>query len=101
MDDNRNNLDSMSHHTSTKPWALITNVSNATGYIYIKNPIGEEIACPHDYVITEYDTEEELATAVDALEEEGFYMNPENRIPAETMEEELQREEEWYAQNPD
>lgn len=92
----------MSHHTSTKLWALLTNVSSSKGYIYLKNPVGEEIACPDEYVVTEYDTEEELATAVDALEEEGFYMNPENRIPAATEEEELQREEDWYnsQQNP-
>jgi len=48
--------------------------------------------------MNEYDTEEELATAVDALEEDGFYMNPENRIPADTMEEQMQREEDWHNQ---
>lgn len=91
----------MSHHTSTKPWALITNVSNAKGYTYIKNPIGEEISCPHDYVITEYDTEEELAAAVDALEFDGFYMHPHSRISADSAEEELEREAAWLAENPD
>ena len=101
MDNNWNYLDSMSHHTSTKLWALITNVSSSKGYIYLKNPVGEEIACPHEYIITEYDTEEELATAVDDLEEEGFYMNPENRIPADTIEEEMQREEDWAIENPE
>ena len=91
MDNNWNNLDSMSY-TSTKPWTLITNVSNATGYQYIRTAIGGQIGCPQDYVITEYETEEELATAVDLLEKKGFYMSPENRIPAETIEEEIERD---------
>lgn len=90
----------MAHHISTKPWALITNVSNAKGYTYIKNEVGREIACPGDYVITEYDTEAELAAAVDALESDGFYMHPHNRISADTAEEELEREAAWEAENP-
>lgn len=88
----------MSHHIITKPWVLITNVSSVKGYLYLKHEVNEHIDCSHDYVINEYDTEEELATAVDALEEDGFYMNPENRIPADTMEEQMQREEDWHNQ---
>lgn len=91
MDNNSNNLDSMSH-ISTKPWTLITNVSNATGYQYFRTTIGDEIGCPHDYVVTEYETEEDLATAIDLLEKKGFYMKPENRIPAETIEEDIERD---------
>jgi len=100
VDNNWNNLDSMSHHTSTKPWALLTNVSNSTGYQYLKNTVGEEIGCPHTYIITEYDTEEELSAAVDALESDGFYMHPNNRIPADTLEEEREREAAYDAANP-
>ena len=88
----------MSHHIITKPWVLITNVPSVKGYLYLKQEVNEHVECSHDYVITEYDTEEELATAVDALEEDGFYMNPENRIPADTMEEEWERERVWSEQ---
>jgi len=89
----------MSHHVSTKPWALLTNVSNESGYQYLKNTVGHEIACPSTYTITEYDTEEELAAAVDALEYDGFYMNPANRTGADTMEEQRQREDDWELAN--
>ena len=91
----------MSHIPTTSQWILITGVSNITGYQYFKSEIGVEIDCNPAYTITQYQTEENLAAAVDALEEDGFYMNPENRIPADTLEEEWEREREWEAQqNP-
>ena len=97
MDNNWNNLDNMSYNT-TKQWALIENVSNLTGYIYIKTDIGEFVACPEEYTIREFDTETELAEAVNALEGQNFYENPENRIPAETQEEEEARQAAWDVQ---
>ena len=75
----------MSHTHVNSPWILITGVSNQSGYQYFKSEVGVEIDCNPAYTVTQYQTEEELATAVDALEEDGFYMNPENRIPADTL----------------
>ena len=88
----------MSHTQVNKPWILITGVNNQNGYQYFKSDIGVEIDCNPAYTITQYQTEEELAAAVDTIEEDGFYMNPENRIEADTLEEEWEREMAWEAQ---
>lgn len=87
----------MGHFIPTKPWILLTGTANVAGYMYCKDP--GEIDCAGDVTMQEFDTEDELATAVDALESEGFYMHPDNRIPPDTLEEEWARQLEWEQQN--
>ncbi len=91
----------MSHIEANSPWILITGVSNQVGYQYFKIDLGSEIDCSETYTINQFETEEELATAVDAIEEDGFYMNPNNRIPTDTLEEEWEREKAWLEENPE
>lgn len=72
----------MNHHTSTKPFYLLTGVPNPTGMMYGVNEVGKEIAATIEYTFEEFDTEAELAAKVDALiGVEGWYYLPENRIP--------------------
>ena len=73
----------MSHHISTKPFYLLTGARNKWGIIYSANEVGTEILGGDDLTFFEYDTEEELAGAVDlAMEQEGWYWRCENRIPS-------------------
>ena len=75
-------LGDMSHFTSTKPFFILTNVPNNLGFVYSANTVGANVDCSADYVFTEYDTEDDLAVAVDALVgEDGWYYKCENRIP--------------------
>ena len=72
----------MSHFTSTKPFFILTGVPNARGFVYSANTVGADVDCSEDYVFTEYDTESELADAVDALVGQvGWYWECDNRIP--------------------
>ena len=72
----------MSHFTSTKPFFILQGVPNVYGFTYGANPIGDEVNCNPAYIFTEYDTEQEVADAVDALKGEvGWYWECDNRIP--------------------
>ncbi len=72
----------MSHFVSTKPFYTLTNVPNAQGFMYSANTVGDEVMCSESYVFNEYDTEDELSDAVNALiGEEGWYYRCDNRIP--------------------
>ena len=72
----------MSHFVSTKPFFILQGVPNTNGFTYGANPIGDEIACNPAYTFSEYDTEQELADAVDTLKGEAdWYWNCDNRIP--------------------
>ncbi len=72
----------MSHLVNTKPFYILNNVPTPNGFQYSASPVGTELTCDERYVLQEYDTEEELADAVDALiGEPGWYWNCSNRIP--------------------
>ena len=71
----------MSHFTSTKPFFILEGVPNVNGFTYGANPIGDEVPCNPSYIFTQYDTEQELADAVDVLKgEPGWYWECDNRI---------------------
>lgn len=72
----------MSHFTSTKPFFILQGVPNDRGFIYSANEVGQDVDCSDTYTFSEYDTESELATAVDTLVGiDGWYWLCENRIP--------------------
>ena len=72
----------MPHLVNTKPFYILNNVPTALGFQYCASPIGTELICDPRYVLQEYDTEDELAVAVDALVgEDGWYYKCSNRIP--------------------
>ena len=72
----------MSHFTSTKPFFILQGVPNARGFVYSANEVGADVDCDAAYTFTEYDTETELANAVDVLiGESGWYWKCENRVP--------------------
>lgn len=82
MDTHGNFIFIMSHFTSTKPFFILQGVPNVYGFTYGANPIGDEVNCNPAYIFTEYDTEQEVADAVDALKGEvGWYWECDNRIP--------------------
>lgn len=75
----------MSHFISTKPFYTLTGVPTPSGFMYSANTIGDEVLCDENYTFTEYNTEDDLAEAVDALVgEDGWYYKCENRIPYPT-----------------
>jgi len=71
----------MSHFISTKPFFILEGVPNHLGFIYSANPVEKTVDTGSSYTLSEYDNEEELANAVDALVgEQGWYWTCENRI---------------------
>lgn len=72
----------MSHFISTKPFFIVQGVPNSNGFIYGANVIGDVVSCNPSYTFIEYDTEQEIADAADALKgEAGWYWECDNRIP--------------------
>ena len=72
----------MSHLTTTKPYFLITGMPGPMGFAYNCGEVGTHIACDPRYHLENFDTEDELAAAVDDIVgEPGWYYKCENRIP--------------------
>ncbi len=73
----------MSHYVSSKPFYILTGVSNPNqSFMYSANGVGEEIMAPDTYGLEEFDTEEELSVRVNELKgETDWYYKCENRIP--------------------
>lgn len=72
----------MSHLTTTKPYYLLTGLPGPMGFAYFCDEVGTELACNPEYTMVCYDTEGELAVAVDDIVgEPGWYYKCANRIP--------------------
>ena len=69
-------------HVSSKPFFVLTGVPNSRGFVYGANQVGDPIACSESYTFIEYDTEDEVAEAVDSLMGiPGWYWECSHRIP--------------------
>lgn len=76
----------MNHYISSKPYYLLTEVPNPTGILYGLNEVGREIVATTEYLLEEFDTEENLAQRVDEIIDiPGWYWLPENRIPDDPL----------------